>query len=309
MALFDDALTWIAHGSTRQLKETLTLAPYFMDASSPAEITFFVPGPDTTFIPQKVKIQRTRDLLTFGLYEFQLDGDKIVAARRSDSGWVKLPTPLAVPSGLLAALAKIPPPAVIAVVSAASFTEGPQAPGSIVSLFGSNFSGKDVSVTFDGIPAKLFYIGAGQINLQIPPELGARTSAQVVVTVDGNKSQAQTVALTPVNPAIFTPGIINQDYSLNSPSAPALVGSIVQIFLTGLTPPSDWKITAKLHDRQLDAPDYAGPAPGLIGIQQVNLTVPADLPAMTTDVLVCASTPSGDQRVCSPPVNITLSTP
>jgi uncharacterized protein (TIGR03437 family) len=55
-------------------------------------------------------------------------------------------------------------------------------------------------------------------------------------------------------------------------------------------------------------PTYAGPAPGNPGVQQVDVAVPADLPAMTTTALVCGLDASGN-KVCSAPAPITLTTP
>ena len=198
---------------------------------------------------------------------------------------------------------------VTGVVNAASLLPGPLAPGALATLFGSNLSGKNVSVTLDGMAARLLYAGDKQINLQIPLELGPRSSTQMVVTVDGYKSAPVTLPLAVSCPGIFKNGILNQNNTLNSESTPAPVGSVVQIFTTGLTPPGGWRTTVKIHDRWIDAPDYAGPAPGLMGVQQVNITIPADLPAMTTEVLVCASNRSSAEQICSWPVKITLSTP
>jgi hypothetical protein len=39
-------------------------------------------------------------------------------------------------------------------------------------------------------------------------------------------------------------------------------------------------------------------------MQQVNIPVPNDLPAMTTNVQLCAV--SGDQPACSPPVSLVI---
>lgn len=188
-------------------------------------------------------------------------------------------------------------PLIGALVNAATFREGPVAPGSLASLFGSRLAGASVAVTFDGIAARLFYVSAAQINLLVPADLSGRTAAQLVVTVDGVPSAPYNVALTAVAPGIF--GILNQDNSLNGPSAPALTGSTVQIFATGL-PDEGRTAVVRIHDRLIEMPSYAGPAPGLIGVQQINAVVPADLPAMTTEVRVCAA------GVCSPPAPLVL---
>jgi len=191
----------------------------------------------------------------------------------------------------------VQPPVIEAITNAASFRAGPIAPASLVTIFGSRLAGASVAVSFDGLPARVFYISAGQLNLQAPPGLAGRSSAQVVVTVDGVASAAFSVPIAPVAPGIF--GVLNQDNTLNSKSNPAAVGSIIQIFATGL--PEDGRgVSAKIHDRLVTAPLYAGPAPGLAGVQQVNVIVPADLPAMTTEVLVCAA------GACSPPVPLVL---
>jgi len=196
------------------------------------------------------------------------------------------------------------PPAVESAVNAASLAPGPVVPGSLATLKGARLAGKQVSASFDGLPAKLLYVSAEQINLLVPPELGAQSTARLVVAVDGVSSAPLSVALSPVAPAIFANGVLNQDNSVNSAANPAVVGSIVQVFATGLPLPNTGVITARLHDWDIATPYYGGPAPGLPGVQQVNILVPDALPAMTTEVRVCGSVAS--QRVCSAPAQITL---
>ena len=198
----------------------------------------------------------------------------------------------------------VQPPAVESVTNAASFLPGGVVAGSLATIKGSKLGGKVVSVTFDGIPARLLYTSDTQINLMVPAELGSRPSAQVVVTVDGVSAAAMTVQLAVTAPSIFANGVLNQDYSANAPDVPAQVGSIVQIFLTGLNLPEGWSPMVRLHDREIESLFYAGPAPGIPGVQQVDVQVPDDLPAMTTEVKVCAT--SSASRICSAPAKITL---
>src|SRR5581483_5192647 len=122
---------------------------------------------------------------------------------------------------------------VSSVVSAASFTASPLVGGSLTTLMGSNLAGQSVSVTFDGNPATLLYTGASQINLQVPAAVAGEASSKMVVSVDGS-SASQVVPVSPAWPAIFTPGVLNQDGSVNSPNSPAAAGSVLQIFLTGM---------------------------------------------------------------------------
>ena len=192
-----------------------------------------------------------------------------------------------------------------AVVNAASFQPVPLVAGSLATIIGTSLGGMSVSVTFDAVPAKLLYTGASQINLRVPAELALRTTAQMIVIVDG-QSAAQTVALALVSPAIFNSGILNQDNSVNSASHPADLGSVIQIFATGLLSPGSGPITARIAGRDIPTPSYAGPAPGIPGLQQVNLIVPADLPAGPTQLQVCAVGSDSNQPVCSPQTTVFL---
>jgi uncharacterized protein (TIGR03437 family) len=168
---------------------------------------------------------------------------------------------------------------------------------------GSNFAGKIVTAAFDGVPATITFSNATQINLLVPPVLASQTTSQLVVTVDGNSTRPRAVSVVPFAPAIFSGGVLNQDGTANSTASPASVGSVIQIFATGLSGPG--MIIGHVHDRVINLPYYAGPAPGLPGVQQVNLTIPPDLPAMTTAVAVCGI-PAGSSPVCSVQSQLTI---
>lgn len=193
------------------------------------------------------------------------------------------------------------PPAIDSVTNAASEAPGPLVAGSLATIKGSHLGGASVSVAMDGVVCALLYASDTQINLQVPAQLAGEDSALLMVTAGGTSSAPFPVSLAPVAPAIFPGGVLNQDSTPNGPNNPALVGSVIQVFATGLS--GDGIISGKIHDRVIDAPYYGGPAPGLRGIQQVNLVVPADLPAMMTFVYVCGAVATDPQnRVCSPAV-------
>ena len=67
-------------------------------------------------------------------------------------------TPTAVPTSVI----------VSAVTDAADFRAGPVVPGSLVAVFGSNLSGQNVSVTFDGIAAHLLYRARRRSTCRFP---------------------------------------------------------------------------------------------------------------------------------------------
>jgi len=124
----------------------------------------------------------------------------------------------------------VPAGGVINAASGASVT-APVAPGSLVSIFGSNLASglaqadsiplstslNSVSVTFNGIPAPLLFVSGGQINAQLPWNVltsGTTGTANVVVTRSGQPSTAQSVPVGPLSPGIFA--VNNIAISINS---------------------------------------------------------------------------------------------
>src|SRR5579864_17943 len=246
---------------------------------------------------QRIRVDALPGSLTPGTYNATLtvDGGPVAGTR-------------AIPVTLVITAAPPPPPVVpvpniTAAVNAATFAVGPLTPGSLATLSGTKLSGNNVTVTFDGLPAQILYDGSTQVNVLVPAALGSKTSAQLVVTVDGNASPPQSVSLAPFAPGIFQNGVLNQDNSVNSTSRTAAPGSVIQIFATGLS--GNGVITAKIGDRAIAQPYYAGPAPALSGVQQVNLIVPSDLTGATASVSVCGGATS-DQVVCSPAAQIAV---
>jgi uncharacterized protein (TIGR03437 family) len=103
------------------------------------------------------------------------------------------------------------------------------------------------------------------------------------------------VALAPVWPAVFPNGVLNQDNTDNSAAVPAAAGSILQIFTTGI--PASATVSVAVANQKNLVPLYAGPAPGLTGVQQVNAAIPAGVAAGATQLIVCASV--GSAEACS----------
>ncbi len=66
----------------------------------------------------------------------------------------------------------IQPPAIHTLVNGATFATGAVAPGSMVTLGGTQLSGKVVSVAFDGLDAKVLFANDTQINVIVPAGLG-----------------------------------------------------------------------------------------------------------------------------------------
>jgi uncharacterized protein (TIGR03437 family) len=190
--------------------------------------------------------------------------------------------------------------------NAASFLYGTVAPNSYAVLFGLNLLGQTPPVvTFNSLPATIVYNSATQINLIVPAQLGAMQSAVVSVMVDGNVSNPFTVNLAANSPGIFTPGIVNfSNSAVNSAGQPASRGSIVEVYLTGLSNPLTGQVTVNIGNQTNLIPLYAGAPTALPAFDQINVTVPASL--QTTGAVplqVCIPGPAG-QPVCSNTVNL-----
>ena len=209
-----------------------------------------------------------------------------------------------IPVTLTITPAAVPTPTISSVLNAATLSAGPLAPGSLATVMGTQFTPTSLTVTFDGTPAQILFSNATQINLLVPAALESKTSAQVIVSANGIASAPQTVTLAPFAPGIFSNGILNQDYTVNGPAHLAFPGSVIQIFATGLS--GTGVITATIGGQAVDQPYYAGVAPGLIGVQQVDLilTLPTGHTGASVPVAVCGGA-TADQVTCSPAVQVT----
>ncbi len=205
----------------------------------------------------------------------------------------------------LSVTAPPPPPAPVisSVLNAASFLAEPVVPGSLTTVMGSGFNGSGLSATFSNLAASILFSNSTQINLLVPSGLTGQSSAQLVVTANGVPSGATTVNVAPFEPAIFSGGIVNQDGTVNSASNGAAPGSFIAMWGTGLS--GAGSITANIGGQNIAVPYYAGPAPGLPGVQQVNLQIPSSLGPGTTQVYVCGAVSSGSP-VCSVPAPVTV---
>lgn len=199
--------------------------------------------------------------------------------------------------------AAAPTPTITSVFNAATLSAGPLSPGSLATVMGTLFSATGLSVTFDGTPAQILFSNSTQINLLVPAALQGKTTSQMIVSANGLSSAPQTVVLAAFAPGIFSNGILNQDYSVNGSAHPAVLGSVIQIFATGLS--GTGVITATVGGQAVNQPYYAGPAPGVPGVQQIDLILPATLTGNSVAVSVCGGV-TASQVTCSPAVQVAI---
>ena len=232
-----------------------------------------------------------------------------------------------------AAVATGTPPAIKAVVNAASYVGGSVSPGEIVTIFGTGIgpataagafadptTGKlattigGVQVLFNGIPAPMIYASSTQVSAVVPYEIAPVPNPSVWIQYAGQTSNVYPLTTAATAPGLFTQNasgggagaILNQDNSLNGPGNAAAKGSIVQMFLTGegrTNPPS---VTGAITTASLPPPQVT-PAP-LLAIQaRINgqpalYTYAGEAPGqvagvMQLNVQIPANAPSGNLSI------------
>jgi uncharacterized protein (TIGR03437 family) len=185
----------------------------------------------------------------------------------------------------------------MSIVNAASFLEGPVAPGEIVSLMAPGlFAGaRDVQVSVDGRAAPVFAITPDQINTQIPPSANQSGSASISVAAQGVTIATAVVPLAPAAPGIFQTAsgqaaALNENKTYNSRDNPAPRGSVLVFYATGdggtdpalpdgvpasfPPPPNRLPVSVRMGGYEAKV-QYAGPAPGFLGLMQINAEIPA----------------------------------
>jgi uncharacterized protein (TIGR03437 family) len=217
-----------------------------------------------------------------------------------------------------------------ATVSAASGT-APVAPGSIVSIYGTNFGGNGAVATMQPLPTSLggvtvtltdssgapiamplFYAGNTQINAQVPAS--AATGAATVTVSSSAGSQTGSVTLATVAPGIFTAnetgsGVAAAQVATNANGSQTVTNvfqctngpgscvgtpidlntgsSALVLYGTGIRNRASLSdVTVSIGTQVLPAV-FAGPAPGYVGLDQVNVNLPASLAGSgTVNVIV-----------------------
>jgi uncharacterized protein (TIGR03437 family) len=224
-------------------------------------------------------------------------------------------------------------PVITGIANAASFLPA-IAPGSLISIFGSNFAGSEAkpdgvtlpttlanaSITINGTPAPLMYVGPGQINAQVPFEtpLGA---SSLVVQSGALQSTAASFSVAATGPGVLNSAATGHavaqnlaDWSLNSATSPAQPGQYIVVYMTGqglLDNPIATGAPAPSNplSRPLAAVQatiggqpaqvvFAGMTPGFVGLFQVDLLVPK-VPSGEQPLAITVGTAAANQTTVS----------
>jgi uncharacterized protein (TIGR03437 family) len=225
------------------------------------------------------------------------------------------------------------------VVNAAAFTPK-LARGALATIFGSNLASGiataqslplltsmgGVTVLVGNVPAPLVYVSPGQINFQVPFEVPLGSTSTLMVLANGVPSASVPVTIGDYGVGIFTyartssavdPIIVHgQDNTLVTPAKPAVPGETLVAYATGIgklnnQPASGAGSPSSPLATAVDTPTatlggtavkvvFAGLTPGFIGLVQLNLQLPANLPTGSLPLVIQSP---GDS---SSPVNLAV---
>ena len=187
------------------------------------------------------------------------------------------------------------------------------AAGAAAVPLGTELGGSKVLV--NGVEAPLYYTSYGQINFQVPFETKPG-EARVSVTREGQAGNTVSVQVAARAPRVLRLGIedygiiLNQDRTFpipatpGIPSHPAKAGDVLVIWAIGfgqaspavasgagapgseplarLVPTPTVFFGANLTGGAKAVPFFAGMTPSLVGLYQINVTVPANAPKTPT---------------------------
>jgi len=223
----------------------------------------------------------------------------------------------------------INPTGVVNAASSAPFTAG-IANGEFISIYGTGLASgtalasslpiptklNGVQVTINGVSAPVDYVSPGQLNVIVPAQ-DPYSLAQIQVINNSGSSNVVTVPLNPASPGVYAnpsggvyaAAIDSNSGQLVTPSTPAQPGDTLEVFATGLgvvSPPvTDGNappdsplsytyntITADLDGSNSATVSFAGLAPGLAGLYQINVQIPSTTTAGDHLLDISASNPS-----------------
>ncbi|HEV8145788.1 MAG TPA: PQQ-dependent sugar dehydrogenase, partial [Bryobacteraceae bacterium] len=177
-----------------------------------------------------------------------------------------------------------------------------------------------VSITLNGSAVPIRAVanvnGQEQVNFQVPFGLTGST-VSLVVSRDGRSSAAIDVPLLDVQPGIYTTDgtqaivVHNTDFTLATAARPLDRNEYAFIYAAGLgrviNPPTAGNValalplSSALADvrvtiaGQAAEVQFAGLAPGFVGVYQVNFRVPADVPSGSQTLVLSAGAVSGPE--------------
>jgi uncharacterized protein (TIGR03437 family) len=174
------------------------------------------------------------------------------------------------------------------------------APRMLIAIYGADLASATVSIA--GTALSLYYVSATQINAVLPDTASGFTQLTVQSSSGQNRINIYVEAAAP---AIFTQdssgsgpasALKSTDQSLVTAANPLQAGDTVELYATGLgqtTPNNGLDYAVQQPTVTVGGVAcpvvFAGAAPGFVGLDQINCTIPAGLTSSATVPVVIAS--------------------
>ncbi|MBI2689833.1 MAG: hypothetical protein HYX27_26300 [Acidobacteria bacterium] len=161
-----------------------------------------------------------------------------------------------------------------AIVNAFSQAPGPFAPGTLITAYGTNLPS---TITVNGAQAPILYASPAQVNLRIPEStpLGRTSILNVPITIVDR-----------------APGLFPAGFRTNN---------VLVCFATGANESSPAPVSVNIDNSNAEI-FYAGPAPGIPGIMQINARIdPIVAQTVTVTLRVGAAETSSTVRIYDTP--------
>jgi len=183
----------------------------------------------------------------------------------------------------------------------------PISPGSLASVYGQDLGAQTaqatslplptaiggLSILVNGVPAPLLFVSPGQVNIQVPWDTAAGT-ASIRGDISGVPGNTITAQVRSAAPGVFV--TVFADGRVVSAERPATAGDVLVIYATGVGPvtnnvgsgvpaPSNPlaasrdPVTVRFGEVTAQEVFFAGLTPGFVGLWQINVRVPAGVPA------------------------------
>jgi uncharacterized protein (TIGR03437 family) len=225
------------------------------------------------------------------------------------------------PHAITAYTAAVPYIAPAGIMSAAGATpDGTMAPGSVISIYGQSLAATlqvaatnplpqtlaNVTVTIGNYILPLLFVSPAQINAQLPSEL-VDGNYTLLVQQTGQADVSGQLTVSRDAPGVFTQTnaqqlplvlALHQDGTMVTFDSPAIHGETISLYGTGFgpyintivdgffvpaTPTNSVSDSVVLNVGALvEAPVFAGAAPGMVGMTLVQMKITDDIPSGTT---------------------------
>jgi len=181
-------------------------------------------------------------------------------------------------------------------------------PGSIISIYGRSFPANPL-VTVGGVPGRLLFAAATQINLLVPPDLPIGHKSVFVLGPDAVSNRAE-LLLDVSEPFVFSdasgPTVFHAATGLPVRAAnPATAGSDLIVYATGLAVRSGLTYSVNIGPATVIRL-AAVPAAGLPGVWTLAFALPSGVPAGSQPLVVTANFDGSNKKFPSAPVNLAV---